>query len=120
MSGTKEGGRKAAATNKIRYGNDFYQQIGRVGGENGHTGGFTTNSKLARLAGAKGGKRSKRGSKSMVQTKIEPRRKDIERLYYEENLSIPQIAKRFRLSECTLRRWAKDNLEGYGSYWKED
>ena len=61
MSGTKSGGRKAAATNKAKYGKEFYANIGRRGGRNGHTGGFAANPELARIAGAKGGKKSRRG-----------------------------------------------------------
>ena len=38
MSGTHAGGKKAAATNKAKYGKDFYAEIGRKGGRNGHTG----------------------------------------------------------------------------------
>ena len=61
MSGTVEGGRKAAATNMKKYGKDFFKNIGRKGGQNGHTGGFFANRDLARTAGSKGGKKSKRG-----------------------------------------------------------
>ncbi len=61
MSGTLEGGRKAAATNKAKYGKEFYANIGRKGGRNGNTGGFAANPELAKIAGAKGGKKSKRG-----------------------------------------------------------
>ena len=61
MAGTLEGGRKAAKTNKEKYGNDFYAKIGGIGGRNGHTGGFASNPELARRAGQKGGKISKRG-----------------------------------------------------------
>jgi general stress protein YciG len=61
MAGTKQGGLKAAATNKARYGAEFYSRIGRKGGQNGHTGGFAANKALARIAGAKGGRISKRG-----------------------------------------------------------
>lgn len=61
MAGTKEGGRKAAETNKRKYGLDFYRENGRKGGRNGHTGGFAANHELARIAGAKGGRISKRG-----------------------------------------------------------
>lgn len=61
MSGTKAGGKKAAMTNKRLYGNDFYKELGRKGGKNGHTGGFAANPDLARIAGAKGGRTSKRG-----------------------------------------------------------
>lgn len=69
MSGTLEGGRKAAKTNKLKYGKDFYSLIGAKGGRNGHTGGFAsetvgsdglTGSQRARLAGAKGGRKSSR------------------------------------------------------------
>ncbi|MDO4271957.1 MAG: hypothetical protein Q4C83_03200 [Candidatus Saccharibacteria bacterium] len=61
MAGTKAGARKAAATNKARYGENFYATIGRKGGQNGTTGGFAANPELARLAGAKGGRISRRG-----------------------------------------------------------
>lgn len=61
MPGTKAGGEKAAATNMKKYGSDFYAEIGRKGGRNGHTGGFFANPELAREAGRKGGKISKRG-----------------------------------------------------------
>jgi hypothetical protein len=70
MAGTKEGGRKAAATNKKKYGKGFYALIGRKGGKNGHTGGFAseevgkdglTGYERAKIAGQKGGVKSKRG-----------------------------------------------------------
>lgn len=60
MSGTKAGGAAAAATNKIKYGKDFYKRIGAMGGKLGTTGGFYANRELARLAGAKGGRISRR------------------------------------------------------------
>lgn len=61
MPGTKAGGKKAAKTNKKKYGREFYAQIGRKGGRNGHTGGFAANPELAKIAGAIGGRKSKRG-----------------------------------------------------------
>ena len=70
MAGTKAGGIKAARTNRRLYGREFYQNIGRMGGKNGHTGGFAseeigadglTGYERAKLAGQKGGKLSKRG-----------------------------------------------------------
>lgn len=61
MSGTKLGGLKCAETNRKKYGKDWYAKIGAKGGKNGHTGGFAANPTLARLAGALGGRRSKRG-----------------------------------------------------------
>ena len=61
MAGTKEGGRKAAATNLATYGKDFCRKIGSWGGQQGHTGGFAANPELARKVGAIGGRKSKRG-----------------------------------------------------------
>ncbi len=60
MSGTKEGGKLAAAQNIRRHGEDFYKKIGSKGGKKGHTGGFFNNRELARIAGAKGGTISRR------------------------------------------------------------
>lgn len=61
MAGTKQGGKKAAMTIKIKHGDDFYARIGRKGGQKGTTGGFAANPELAKIAGRKGGKISKRG-----------------------------------------------------------
>lgn len=68
MAGTKEGAAKAVATIRDRYGNDYYARLGRIGGQNGRTGGFAANPELAREAGRKGGTISRRGpvKKSMV------------------------------------------------------
>lgn len=60
MPGTKTGGLKARQTNLEKYGKDFYKIIGSKGGQNGHTGGFASNPALARIAGAKGGRISRR------------------------------------------------------------
>lgn len=61
MAGTKEGGKKAAATNKARHGERFYAEIGSKGGKLGTTGGFYADRELARRAGAIGGRKSRRG-----------------------------------------------------------
>jgi general stress protein YciG len=60
MAGTVHGGKTAAATNKAKYGKDFYARIGAMGGKKGTTGGFAANRELARIAGAKGGRISRR------------------------------------------------------------
>lgn len=69
MGGTVEGGKKAAATNKKKYGNGFYARIGKKGGHNGHTGGFAsekvgedglTGRERAKLVGSIGGSVSSR------------------------------------------------------------
>jgi len=65
MAGTKLGGRAAAATNKAKYGPDFYAKIGSIGGKIGRTGGFYANRELARRAGAVGGRISRRTKKAV-------------------------------------------------------
>ena len=69
MSGTKEGGLKAAAKIREKHGTDFYREIGRIGGRNGNTGGFAANHELAKLAGCIGGMTSRRGWKLIEKTK---------------------------------------------------
>lgn len=64
MAGTKAGGKAAAATNKAKYGPDFYAKIGSKGGKLGRTGGFFANRDLARAAGQRGGRISRRTKKS--------------------------------------------------------
>jgi hypothetical protein len=67
MAGTKAGGQKAAATNKKKYGDNFYAQIGARGGQNGHTGGFAAGDEgreRARKYGAVGGRVSRRTKKN--------------------------------------------------------
>jgi general stress protein YciG len=60
MPGNVEGGRKAAATNKQRYGMDYYKGIGRAGGTISRGGGFGTSREHAQAAGALGGAASRR------------------------------------------------------------
>lgn len=69
MAGTEEGGKLAAKTNRQRHGSDFYARIGAIGGRKGRTGGFYVNRELARVAGAKGGRVSRRGKKTSARTK---------------------------------------------------
>lgn len=73
MAGTKRGGAAAAATNKAKYGSDFYAKIGAKGGKLGRTGGFAsdiigedglTGRQRAALAGARGGRISRRTKKA--------------------------------------------------------
>lgn len=72
MSGTKVGGQKAAATNKLKYGEDFYRRIGSDGGAASTSGGFSsykvgsdglTGRERASVAGRRGGQVSKRKAK---------------------------------------------------------
>lgn len=71
MAGNKIGGLKAKKSNLERHGKDFYSEIGRMGGRASGTGGFYANHDLAIKAGAKGGKRSRRGYKLIGETEEE-------------------------------------------------
>ncbi|MCP9492689.1 MAG: hypothetical protein NNC23_03270 [Candidatus Nanosynbacter sp. P2B_S1_bin.0.1] len=66
MSGTKQGGLKAAQKNLANNPN-FYAEIGRKGGSVGGKKGFALNPELARICGAKGGRISKRRSKQDIE-----------------------------------------------------
>lgn len=70
MAGTRKGGLKARNTNYKNNGRDFYAKIGKIGGSHSRTGGFAsfvvgsdglTGWQRARVAGSKGGIKSKRG-----------------------------------------------------------
>lgn len=69
MSGNRTGGLKAAKTNIVKHGKEFYREIGRKGGKAGNTGGFAslsigkdglTGPERAKLYGAIGGRKGKR------------------------------------------------------------
>ena len=69
MAGTPQGGKRAAQTTKERYGEDFYQKIGKLANEawekNGRKPrGFAHPSADPRAAGHKGGTKSRKGEKS--------------------------------------------------------
>ena len=106
MVGTKAGGLKAARTNRERYGKDFYKIQGRKGGMSGHTGGFAADLELARAAGAKGGRVSRRGSP--VQPMLDAHAKKIIELYNNGN-SIRFIAAKFGVSDRSVSSWLKKN-----------
>ena len=63
MSGTVKGGKKAAETNKSKYGKDFYRNIGHKGGSawSDKLKGFAANPELAKKVGREIGKKTKRG-----------------------------------------------------------
>lgn len=67
MAGTKAGGLKARDKN-LKRDPDFYAKIGAKGGRNGRTGGFAANPALARIAGAKGGRISRRRKATTTMT----------------------------------------------------
>jgi general stress protein YciG len=63
MAGTVEGGNRAAASNKQRYGADFYKQIGRAGGVKSRGGGFAFDHDRAVYWGSVGGKAPRKRKK---------------------------------------------------------
>lgn len=69
MPATREGGIKAAQTNKNRYGTDFYKKIGAMGGAKSRGGGFAkATPEQLREWGKKGGTKSrKRGANEIEQ-----------------------------------------------------
>jgi hypothetical protein len=71
MAGNKLGGQRAAATNKAKHGDDFYKKIGAMGGKKGTTGGFYANRELAKIAGAKGGRISRRKQPDVIEHDLE-------------------------------------------------
>lgn len=61
MTATREGGLKAAQTNRLKYGEDFYSRLGKLGGVKGRGHTFAHGKVDPVEAGRKGGKISKRG-----------------------------------------------------------
>lgn len=62
MAGTRKGGLKCAETNRERYGEDYYTEMGRKGGRWKGKKGFALMTPEQRsAAGRKGGQISKRG-----------------------------------------------------------
>ena len=114
MSGTIEGGLKASKTNRALYGENYYREMGRRGGMSGHTGGFASNKELARRAGAKGGRSSRRAGG--IQSKLDEVFKNYIELEFEKGSSIHYIAQRIGVSDQTIKRFAiRHNLLG-GDY----
>ena len=107
MAGTREGGVKARQTNLEKYGPDFYKTIGKRGGQMGVSGGFAsdkvgadglTGSERARIAGSKGGTKSKRKGTIFVERD-------------GEKITLVELAKKLNLPYRTvLRRYHKGEL----------
>ena len=102
LSGSVAGGKKAAAVNMTKD-PDFYRKIGAIGGKNGNTGGFASNPKLAKLAGARGGHLSKRGK----DPKRTMRAKRAQALY-KEGWTIEQLMNEFNVTKSTIFAYLKE------------
>lgn len=95
MAGCKKGTpgyeaqqKKYRETMTAKFGSDearkeYYRQIGKKGGQNGHTGGFTKDSERAREAGRKGGAIS---SRAEDKPSLEIRRSIYESTQGEDNV----------------------------------
>lgn len=102
LSDSVAGGKKAAAVNMTKD-PDFYRKIGAIGGKNGNTGGFASNPKLAKLAGARGGHLSKRGK----DPKRTMRAKRAQALY-KEGWTIEQLTNEFNVTKSTIFAYLKE------------
>ena len=100
MAGTISGGKKCAATNKAKYGKDWYAKIGALGGKAGNTGGFHANPELAREAGRKGGLVSKRGKSLKTVQRVEKARK-----MHAAGATREKIANELNISVSTVDRY---------------
>ena len=98
MAGTISGGKKAAQSNMERHGKNFYKEIGSKGGKNSKKGGFAsekigkdglTGAERARLAGAKGGRKSRRKPRNVQE--IAKRATSASKLYtvLQDYITIP-------------------------------
>lgn len=105
MPGNRKGGLRAAKTNLERHGEDFYSRIGRKGGMSGHSGGFKKGSELARLAGRKGGLKSRRGE-PVAATKVAPYKDDVIKML-RDGFSTRQIAEMYKVSYYVMYRFVK-------------
>jgi general stress protein YciG len=96
--GTSAGGKRAAATNKERYGEDMYARIGKIGGQISRGGGFQYGSELTVDAGRRGGKANRRTDKPKVEVLhrdfLMPRSMDAKLA-----ISMASIDKRLELTE---------------------
>lgn len=101
MSGTVEGGKKCAETNKRKYGPDWYKKIGAIGGRAGSTGGFANNPALARLAGRVGGLKSRRGP-SIIDH--ERKTKEVKQML-ARGATYKEVSKELGVSYYTIKRY---------------
>lgn len=111
MSGTREGGLKAAKTNKERNGEDFYKRIGQKGGQHSTPGGFGTNKigkdgltgiQRSKVAGAKGGRTSRRGKDARTQRIWEKNRVKVYAMR-DMGIGLGKISKAVGLSVNTIK-----------------
>lgn len=84
------------------------QACGRKGGMSSNKGGFCDR-ELARTAGSKGGKMSKRGSS--VMKKFADKYEDIRKMYVNPAYSVTDISRELEVPYDSLRYWIKNNCD---------
>jgi general stress protein YciG len=99
MAGSVAGGVKCAATNKKKYGENYYKKIGAIGGQIGTTGGFWANRELAKKAGSKGGRLSRREKSNLTPETISAIRR-----YSFIGMSMAAISRELEISYSIVRR----------------
>jgi uncharacterized protein len=131
MSGTKSGGKRAAAANKAKD-PDFYKKIGALGGRISRGGYFSagyvdsegrTGPELAAIQGAKGGRASRRGKtppltpeqrQAVVQDLLAD--KGPATIAYERGIKVTQIYRLARTlretkpAKKSLRQWLSEKV----------
>lgn len=105
---TKAGGQKARAIILERYGPDYWRKMGAIGGHTSRKGGFYANRELAREAGRKGGKASKRSGPNRTYTATKPGEETIKG-------DVATISRRIGYSRTTIYQHIASGrpLEGY-------
>lgn len=84
-------------------------EIGAVGGRRGHTGGFASNPELAKVAGAKGGRASKRGL-AVDRSRWEEYKDTIIEEYTNEDVSIISLAKKYDINYEVVRKGLRNEM----------
>lgn len=116
MPGSKEGSKKAVATIYERHGRDFFARIGAMGGHISRHGGFAstnigkdglTGRERSRLAGKKGGTKSRKKSSPVRQ---------VETGAYFRNAS--EAAKVVHVCPSTLYKSLNTGTKAGGYHWE--
>lgn len=112
MTGTRSGGLKAAETNRILHGEDFYARIGAKGGSvlTDKPRGFASMSiRKVKKAGRKGGLKSRRGPSAQTIELFESHKEQI-LAWLDEGLTMSQASYRLGYHyPKVLAKWLEAN-----------
>ena len=112
--GAEEATLKWRKTMQQKYGgaagvHKMMSRIGARGGRNGHTGGFAANPALAKLAGKKGGRMSKRGAKNETWGKLQSMHSELVK-WVEEGKPCIQIAKATGIPVSAVYKYIREEI----------